>query len=162
VLRAPVRSAGLAPRALARRIDAGLLTRRLGTHRFVATAVVDRSSLSGRERAGVAVTRGGPFALGGQAIGIAVGLGTVTVWARGGRRPVERTVPVALAGREVHLRLVLDGRRARLSVSADGVRWRRIGPVPRSPVAETARVALTVGGQRAASARFARATLVER
>jgi xylan 1,4-beta-xylosidase len=182
-LRAPTRSAAMTPKLLASRIDAGLLARRLGSARFTATAVVDRSSLAGRERAGVAVVRSGPFALGGQAIGVAVGAlragrpaagsapaGTaqarrtvaLTVWARGGPRPVERVTELPLAGTLVHLRLTAVGRRVRVAVSPDGTRWKPLGGALRSPVEETARIALTAGGQRGAGARFTRATLVER
>jgi hypothetical protein len=153
---------------LARRFDAGLLARRLGASRFTATAVVDRASLRGRELAGVAVTRGGPFDIGGKAIGIAIrartradgGFAAITEWRRGAR-PTERANRIPLAGRFVHLRIVATGRRYRFFASSDGVNWRAAGPAWRSPVDETARVALTVGGQRAATARFTRATLTE-
>jgi xylan 1,4-beta-xylosidase len=165
-LTAPARSTAVPAGALARRYDAGLITRRLAGERFVATAVVDRATVSGAERAGIAVTRGGPFALGGQAIGIAVAardrrdgeLAAILVWRRGAR-PSERAIRVPLSGRYAHLRLVADGRRYRFLVSADGIRWQPAGPAWRSPVDETGRVALTVGGQRGASARFLRAVL---
>lgn len=168
-LRAPVRSTDVAARLLAKRYDAGLITRRLGTHRFTVTVVVDRATVTGRERAGVAVTRGGPFAVGGQAIGMAIEarnrddgeFAAILEWRRGDR-PAERANRVQLAGRYAHLRLVADGRRYKFFASADGVAWVPVGPAWRSPVAETARVALAVGGQRGASARFTRATLVER
>jgi xylan 1,4-beta-xylosidase len=165
-LRAPVRSSVVPRRVLFDRIDAGLLTRKLSGERFTATAVVDRASLRGSELAGIAVTRGGPFDIGGQAVGVAVrsaqrGGPAVVVWARGGRRPLERTTELAFAGTAAHLRLTVAGRRARIAVSSDGRSWRPIGPALRSPVEETARIALTVGGQRAASARFTRATLSE-
>jgi beta-xylosidase len=168
-LRAPVRSsAAISPRTLAGRFDAGLLSRRLGGHRFTATVVVDRGSLRGRELAGLAVTRGGPFDVGGRAIGIAIAthrsadgrFAEITSWRRGAR-PTERAHQIRLTGRFAHLRIAAAGRRYRFLVSADGVKWTPAGPAWRSPVDETARVALTVGGRRAATARFTRATLTE-
>jgi xylan 1,4-beta-xylosidase len=169
-LRAPVRSAAVRPRELARRLDAGMVTRRLGSHRFTATAVVRRDSLQGRETAGIAVTRGGPFAIGAEAIGLVLHrhnpadgeLAALTVWARGGHRPYERANRVQVSGPLAHLRIEVDGRRHRFLVSSDGASWLPVGPARSSPVSETARVALTVGGARAASARFARASLTAR
>ena len=168
-LRAPVRSTDMTPHVLAQRYDAGLITRRLAGDRFTATAIVDRATVTGRERAGVAVTRGGPFAVGGQTIGIAIEarnradgeFAAILDWRRGAR-PTERANRVRLVGRYAHLRLVAAGRRYTFFASSDGVKWLPAGPAWRSPVDETARVALTVGGQRGASARFTRATLVER
>jgi xylan 1,4-beta-xylosidase len=169
-LRAPVRSSNpaLPPRTLAQRFDAGLLTRRLAGDRFTATAVVDRSSVGGRELAGVAVTRGGPFDIGGRSIGIAIEardpvdgeFAAVTEWRRGAQ-PTERGNRVQLRGRFAHLRIVASGRRYKFYASSDGVLWLPVGPAWRSPVDETARIGLTVGGQRSASARFTRATLTE-
>jgi hypothetical protein len=165
-LTAPTRSAAMPPRVLASRYDAGLITRRLAGDRFTVTVVVDRATVKGRERAGVAVTRGGPFALGGQAIGIAIEardprdgeFAAILDWRRGDR-PTERANRVPLVGRYAHLRLIADGRRYRFAASADGVEWVGVGPHWRSPVDETGRVALAVGGQRGASARFLRAVL---
>ncbi len=168
-LRAPVRSTDVASRVLARRYDAGLITRRLAGDRFTATVVVDRATVTGRERAGIAVTRGGPFALGGQTIGIAIEarnrddgeFAAILDWRRGDR-PTERANRVQLVGRYAYLRLDAAGRRYKFFASSDGVEWLPVGPAWRSPVDETARVGLTVGGQRGASARFTRAMLVER
>jgi xylan 1,4-beta-xylosidase len=169
-LRAPARSSNtaIAPSVLSQRLDAGLLTRRLAGDRFTVTAVVDRSSLRGRELAGVAVTRGGPFDIGGQTIGIAIGarnpadgkFAAITEWRRGAR-PTERANRIPLTGRFAHLRIAAAGRRYSFFASPDGVSWQPAGPAWRSPVEETARVGLTVGGQRGASARFTRATLTE-
>jgi xylan 1,4-beta-xylosidase len=169
-LRAPVRSSNeaISPRVLGERLDAGLVTRRLAGDRFTVTAVVDRSSIRGSELAGVAVTRGGPFDIGGQTIGIAVGarnpgdgqVAAITGWRRG-VRPTERANRIPLTGRFAHLRIVAAGRRYKFFASADGVKWEPAGPAWRSPVEETARVGLTVGGQRGATARFTRATLTE-
>jgi xylan 1,4-beta-xylosidase len=168
-LTAPVRSAAVSARVLAERYDAGLITRRLAGDRFTATAVVDRVTVTGRERAGISVTRGGPFALGGQTIGIAIEarnpddgeFATILVWRRGDR-PSERANRVRLVGRYAHLRLDAAGRRYRFLASADGSKWLPVGPAWRSPVDETARIALTAGGRRGASIRFLRASLAER
>lgn len=167
VLRAPTKTgAPIRRRSLHRRPDAGVLARRLGGDRFVATAAIDLDSVGGLEVAGLALTRGGPFAVGNQAIGVAVrrtgarGL-AATVWRRSGRRMARSTRAVATTGPRAHLRLVAAGRRIRFHVSTDGADWTGIGRY-RSPVVETGRIALTVGGRRAASARFASAMLRHR
>jgi len=143
-------------------LDAATLARRLGTDRYTATVVVDRRSLRGKEIAGIAVVRGGPFAIRGQAAGIGIVGRSPTVWWRGRSDTGAVGFDQKGLGRFLHLRLVVDGRRIAFSFSSDGVVWRGAPGIRRSPVEETARVALTVGGQRAASARFTRATLVER
>ncbi len=142
-------------------LDAATLARRLGSDRYSATAVVDRGSVSGDEVAGIAVVRGGPFAIRGQALGIGVDRRGLRVWERnGGYKDVPRTVK--LAGSLVYLRIEAAGRRYTLSSSNDGRAWKVVHTFRRGSVQETARIALTVGGQRGASARFTRATLVER
>ncbi|MEX2024423.1 MAG: family 43 glycosylhydrolase [Thermoleophilaceae bacterium] len=167
-LRAPVATAApIRRRSLHRRPDAAVLARRLGTDRFTATATIDLTSLTGRESAGLAVTRGGPFAVGGQAIGISIaasrdGDASAIVWRRAGRRTSRSTRAVDATGPLVHLRLVANGRRFRFHVSSDGTTSSPAGRARRSPVVETGRIALTTGGQRAATARFTHATLVER
>lgn len=141
-------------------IGAALLARRIGGDRFSATAIVDRTTLRGREYAGIELVRGGPFGIGGQEVGVAVGRDLLTTWFRDSPRAAKAQrlrLPTGL----VHLRLIVDGRRVRLQYG-DGIRWQQLGGAVRSPIGETARIALTVGGQRGASARFTRATLVER
>ncbi len=140
--------------------DTATLARRLGSPRFTATATVDRSALSGDEAAGIAVLRGGPFEVGGRAIGLAVTAERLILWRRGGGRPVARRVDL-VAGRFVGLRVVADGRRLRFQVGR-GETWVDGPRLGRSPVDETARIALTVGGQRGASGRLTHATLAER
>jgi xylan 1,4-beta-xylosidase len=143
--------------------DAGVLARRLGSDRFIATVTMRRRELRGSAAAGLAVIRGGPFDVGGQATGIAVGRrDEVVVWRRGRGGYVERTRFVGELGPVVHLRLVAAGRRHRLMVSRDGTLWQGVRGLGRSPVEETGRVALTVGGARGAVARFGRVTLVDR
>jgi len=165
-LRAPTRASGGAPtaRQLAARADAGLLARRIGSDRLVATAEVDRASLAGGEVGGLGLTLAGPFAIATRAIGVTVGAGEpapVTVWTRGGGRP--ETFQLAAAGAPaVHLRLELAGRTVRFAASPDGIAWTDLGAPRTAPMAETARIAITAGGQRAATVRFARATLAER
>ena len=149
------RKAGTSP-------DAATVGRRLGTDRYVATAVVDRTSLSGAEVAGIAVVRGGPFAIRGQALGVGVARDGISLWRRGGRGAGAAVRMERLSGASVHVRIEAAGRRYRLALSQDGRGWRTVQTVARGPVEETARIALTVGGQRGAGARFVRATLVER
>ena len=142
--------------------DAGVLDRRLGSHRYTATAVLRRTALRGDAIAGLAVIRGGPFSVGGQAIGVAVGSDRVDIWQRG-RGGYERTrTRIRATAPLVHLRVVADGRRYRFAISTNGSSWVSLGRARRGPVEETARIALTVGGQRGASAHFTRATLAER
>lgn len=166
-LTAPSSSAApIRRRILHRRPDAGVLARRLGGDRFVATAAIDLTSLRGREVAGLALTRGGPFAVGDQAIGVSVRRTGVrrlaaTVWRRPGRGMARSTRTVAATGPRAHLRLAAAGRRIRFHISADGADWTRVGSYP-NPVVETGRIALTVGGRRGASARFVGATLRHR
>jgi len=141
--------------------DAATVGRRLGTDRYTAIAIVDRSSLSGDEVAGIAVVRGGPFAIRGQALGVGVDKAGLRVWERnGGYEDVPRAGK--LAGSTTQLRIEATGRRYRLSFSNDGRAWKTVQTIAKGPVEETARIALTVGGRRGASARFIRATLVER
>lgn len=141
--------------------DAGTVARRLGTDRYTATAVVDRRSLSGDEVGGIAVVRGGPFAIRGQAVGIGVDRDGIRIWKRnGGYEDMPR--PGKLSGATTQLRIEAAGRRYRLSFSNDGRAWKTVHTFARGPVEETARVALTAGGQRGAGVRFARATLAER
>jgi hypothetical protein len=150
-----------APRRAGARPDAGVLVRKIGGDRFVATAVASRAALRGRASAGLALTRGGPFGVGSQAIGIAVDRRGATVWSRGDRGLRRHARVAGPRTALVHLRLVADGRRVRFGVSADGERWRNSRRL-RAPVVETARVGLTAGGRRGAVARFVRAALVER
>jgi len=142
------------------RPDAGLIARRLGGDKYTATAIVRRDQLSGDAAAGLAVVRGGPFSLADQAIGVVADAGSVRIWRRARGRlstPVALAVPAAPL---IYLRIEADGLRVRLSASPDGIAWASSG-VLRSPVVETARVALTGGSTRAATVRFLRATLVE-
>jgi beta-xylosidase len=152
-----------APRRAGTALDAALLGRRIGSDRFVATAVVQASQLRRGARAGLAVLRGGPFSLGDQAVGIAVGgNGGVTTWRRDLSGYVDASRRYRKLTGHVHLRLAAAARRYRLADTSDGRRWRTEMTIARGPVEETARVALTAGGTRAATGRFRRATLVER
>jgi xylan 1,4-beta-xylosidase len=151
-----------APRRAGKRLDAGVLARRIGSQRFTATAIVELPALTGAEAAGLAVIRGGPFQVGGQAIGIAVGQGKVFSWRRGGGRYTVVDARADLPGPFVHLRVTAEGRRMRFAYSSDGATWKGAGSFGRSPVEETARIALTAGGAPGTSASFTRASLVER
>ncbi|MGI8945880.1 MAG: family 43 glycosylhydrolase [Thermoleophilaceae bacterium] len=148
-----------------RRIDAAVLTRRVRTPDYVASAVVDRRALRGRALAGLATYRSGFRATGGsgfEALGAAVGRRRLIVWRRAGGRTRIVARRRAPAARRVHLRLSARGRRMRFQVSSDGRRWRGLGRGFRTPVKESARLALTVGGRPRATGRFVRAALAER
>ena len=137
------------PRVSRDRVDGAVLSRRIGTARYNAYATIDRRSLAGSERAGLASYRNRT-----QAIGAAAGTKDVIVWRRGRggfrtlfRAPLPRSVPVAL-------RLLARGRGVIFERSFDGRTWRPIGRGVRSPVREAARMALTAGGARRAKVRF--------
>ncbi len=148
-----------------RRVDAAVLTRRVGTPRYAATAVVDRGALRGDAVAGLATYRSGFQAIGGsgaEALGAAVGRGRVIVWRRVRGRSRLLVAVSAPSSRLVHLRMLARGRRVRFQISRDGRSWRPLGREVRTPVEETARLALTVGGRLRGAGRFARVGLTER
>jgi len=139
-----------------RRIDGGVLSRRVTTGAYAAIAVVDTRTLRRRSSAGVS-----SFRSGSEAVGVAVERGRVLIWSiRKGRYRALRS-QAAPRSRLVHLRMVARGRRFRFESSPDGRSWRRLGPALTAPVQESARVALTVGGERRARARFVSAELDE-
>jgi hypothetical protein len=146
-----------------RRLDGGVLARRTGTVNYTATATIDGASFGGSQRleggthAGIASYRSG-F----EAIGVAVGNRRAVVWQRRKGRYRERSV-VLLPGTSVeHVRMVARGNRFLFQVSSDGVTWRGVGKgYLRGPIEESARFALTVGGERRTSARFISASLTE-
>ena len=80
---------------------------------------------------------------------------------RRGRFKQRRTL--LLPGTRVeHVRMVARGNRFLFHVSSDGVTWRDVGRgFLRGPIEESARFALTVGGERRTSARFISAALAE-
>jgi beta-xylosidase len=143
-------------RPAGRRVDAALLSRRVGTDRYVATTVVARGALRGTALAGLA-SFGGGF----EAIGVAVGRRRLIVWQRrdGRTRLLAETIPPATAF--VHLRLTSRGRGVRFEFSGDGVSWQPLGDERITPVEESARIVLTVGGARRAAGRFPSASLSE-
>ena len=145
-----------APRASRRRVDGGLLSRRVGTDRYSADAVVDRGELAGRELAGLA-----SFQSPRVSIGVAVGTRRMIVWQRrkGRYRVLAQTTPPA--GPLLHLRLTAHWRSVRFEYSVDGATWLPVGGERKTPLEESARLVLTVGGQRRAAARFTHATLTE-
>jgi hypothetical protein len=92
-----------------------------------------------------------------------VGRHRIVVWKR--RFGKQRTVLSRRAPAEplVHLRIRARGRRFGFDVSTDGLTWTPLRRgLMKGPIDESARFALTVGGARRASARFAHAALVER
>ena len=146
-----------------RRLDGGVLARRVGTVNYTATAAIDGASLQGSKslvggtKAGIASYRNG-F----EAIGVAVGNREAVIWERRrGRFKQRRTL--LLPGTKVeHVRMVARGNRFLFHVSSDGVTWRDVGRgFLRGPIEESARFALTVGGERRTSARFISANLAE-
>ena len=137
-----------------RRVDAGVLSRRLGTDLYSATAVVDHAGLRGRALAGLAA-----YGNRSVAIGVAVGARRLVVWQRrrGRYRVLAQTIPPA--GPLTHLRLTAHYRTMRFEFSGDGSNWNPVGRERRTPIEESARLALTVGGARGAVGAFRRASL---
>jgi beta-xylosidase len=152
-----------AHRANKRRLDGGVLARRTGTVNYTATATIDGASLGGSQHldggthAGIASYRSG-F----EAIGVAVGPRRAVVWQRRKGRYRERSVVLLPGNMLEHVRMVARGNRFLFQVSPNGVTWRGVGRgYLRGPIEESARFALTVGGERRASARFISASLEE-
>ncbi len=138
------------------RLDGGVLSRRLGTVRYTATAVIDRSALRGDAAGGLS-----SYKHGNELIGVAAGRRRVVVWQRNKGKDRLLATARAPASPEVQLRMVAQGRRFTFEVSPDGASWKRVGRRFRSPVTETARLVLTSGGQRRARVRFLSAELTE-
>ncbi|MEJ7789407.1 MAG: family 43 glycosylhydrolase [Thermoleophilaceae bacterium] len=139
-----------------RRVDAGVLSRRLASASYTATTVVDTRAMGRRTVAGVAAYRNSS-----EAIGLFVGNGEVVAWRlrKGKFTGLEaRSAPRSAL---VHLRMVARGRRFFFETSPDGESWRRLGRTFTAPVQESARLALTVGGERRANARFVSASLAD-
>lgn len=137
-----------------RRVDAGVLGRRVGTDRFVATAVALRRPLRRRELAGLA-SYGGGF----EGIGAAVGRDRLVLWQRR-RGRYEVLAEAAPPGSDVvYLRMTQHARIVSFAASGDGVTWQALGGEMVTPVEESARIALTAGGRRQAVARFAHVSL---
>lgn len=145
-----------APRG-GRRVDAGLLARRVATDSYEATAVVERAALRGRALGGLA-----SYGAGFEGVGAAVGRGRLILWQRrdGLTGLLAQTTPPP--SDFVHLKLIARGRAVRFEVSHDGLSWQPLGDELLTPVEESARLALTVGGRRRAIARFAAVGLTER
>ena len=145
-----------AGRRSGRRIDAAVLARRVGTERYLATTIVSRRGLRGSELSGLA-SYGGGF----EAIGAAVGRRRLVLWERRRGRYGVLAEAAAPASDFVHLRLKARERVVRFEVSGDGSAWETVGEERLTPVAESARLALTAGGRRGAVGRFVRASLEE-
>jgi beta-xylosidase len=153
-----------APARAGGRVDATVISRRVRTSHYVSTVIVDRNSLRGQALAGLASYRSGFQAIGGsgfEALGAAVGRDRVIVWRRArGRTTIVRQVK-APSSRFLHVRMTSRGRLVSFQISRDGRAWRPLGRRARTPLDETARLALTVGGRRGAGGRFTRAGLTE-
>ena len=138
-----------------RGLDVGLIARRTGI-RYTAIVVVDRVGLRGQAAGGLASYKNS-----NEAIGLATDRDRVVVWQRDEGRGRVLTEARTPGSPRVHLRVVARGRRFSFAVSPDGVKWRPVGPAFRTPVTETARLALTAGGERRARVRFRSAWLAE-
>ena len=144
-----------AGRGSGRRLDGGVLVRRVGTERYTATAVLDRAGLVGRSQGGIASYRS-RF----EAIGVSVGRVRAVVWQRRFGRYRRLNSAAVPGSAQLTLRMVARGNNFRFEVSRDGTTWQAIGN-RRGPIEESSRFALTSGGARGASARFLSASVIE-
>jgi beta-xylosidase len=153
-----------AARSAGTRVDGAVLARRVRTARYVASAIVDRSSLRGDATAGIASYRSGFAAIGGsgfEAIGVVAGRDRFQVWRRSrGRTRIVASMK-APDTRFVHVRMTSRGRVVSFQVSRNGRAWRALGRSARTPLEETSRLALTVGGAARAAGRITKARLTE-
>jgi xylan 1,4-beta-xylosidase len=147
-LRAPLRNG--------RRVDAAVLSRRMESDRYVASAVVDRDALRGRALGGLASYQNNAVA-----IGLAVGRRRLIVWQRRKGRYRVLAETYAPQTRLVHLRITGHWRDMSFAFGSDGNSWTPLGGQVLTPVEEAARFALTAGGARRAVAQFTRAQLTE-
>jgi len=139
------------------RLDAGVITRPTSTQNYTANAVVDRGALRGAAQGGLASYRN-EF----EAIGLSVSRGELTVWQR--RFGKFRRLGKAKAPRSnlVHLRMVARGNTFRFQYSPEGMVFKNVGRKSyRGPIEESARMALTAGGQRYGVARFTSASVAD-
>ncbi len=139
-----------------RRLDGGVLARRLGVVRYTATAVIDRRTLRADAAGGLSSYKNA-----NELIGVAADRRRVVVWQRDEGRMRMLASAATPASGQVHLRMVARGRRFSFDVGPDGVSWKRVGGTFRTPVTETTRLALTAGGERRARVRFVSASLTE-
>ena len=130
-----------APRKGGRKYDSGLLSRRFSTANWDGTVAVDRGSLGRRTFAGLGAYRN-KFEL----IGVAVGRRKIVVYKR--RAGKQKTISTRRTPRAglVHLRMRVRGKRFGFDYSTDGSKWTAMTGLVKSPIAETARYTLTVGG----------------
>lgn len=139
------------------RLDAGVLSRPTSTQNYTATARVDRASLRGKAQGGLASYRS-EF----EAIGVSTSRGELTVWQR--RFGKFRVLGKAKAptSKIVLLRMVARGNTFGFQSSGDGKVFKNVGRARyRGPIEESARMALTAGGQRYGLARFTSASLAD-
>lgn len=138
------------------RLDGAVLARRVGTVNYTATAVIDRGSLTGETAGGLS-----SFKDGSEFIAVTADRRRVTVLSRNRDKDRVLARTATPASDKVHLRMVARARRFFFDVSPDGVRWKRVGRTFKTPVTETARLALLAGGERRARVRFESAELAE-
>ena len=137
------------------RLDAGVIARRTATANYTATAVVDRAGLKGAAQGGLASYRN-EF----EAIGVSVSRGQLTVWQRRFGKFKQLGKAKAPTSGLVQLRMIARGDDFRFQTSTNGKTWKGVGRrVYHGPIEESARVALTAGGVRGATARFTSAGL---
>ncbi len=139
------------------RLDAGVIARRTTTERYTATARVDRGSLRGKAQGGLAAYRN-EF----EAIGVSTSKTQLTVWQRrfGKYRVLGRAK--APTSKLVALRMVARGDNFVFQASGDGKTFKNVGRSRyHGPIDESARMALTAGGQRYGVARFTSAAVAD-
>jgi xylan 1,4-beta-xylosidase len=121
---------------------------------YAATTMIDADSITGSEIAGISA-----FGDGDNALGFGLQNGNIVVWRREKGQHNSLSTHAAPAAKQIHLRLTArDGIFYSFAVSSDGRRFQSVGSEQNGeylpPWDRGVRVALTVGGQDGASARF--------
>jgi beta-xylosidase len=139
-----------------------VLARPTTTGNYEATARLDRRNLSPGVAAGLSA-----FGDAANAMGLVVTNQKLLLWRRDKGKQVSLAEADAPSGEQMFLRLTADqGHRFQFSSSADGKAWKNLGEdlegksLP--PWDRSIRVALTVGGETNAAARFDRIEIVPR
>ena len=124
-------------------VTGAVLAQRTSSGSYVAMTLVDTRGLKGNANAGLAA-----YSWRDDAVGVAVGEGSIFVWRRDGKdRQTPTTIP-APGAPSVYLRMtVTDGEQFRFAFSTNGRDWKELGGAVQAGNVEGAHVALTAGGQ---------------
>jgi beta-xylosidase len=129
---------------------AAVVSHPVNSPNFIATTVVDVSTMQPLTVAGLSAYQGSD-----SAVGITIGGGKVWTYLRDGKKHQIVSRENAVNTSKVYLRMTaVDGARFRFAFSQDGQTWRNCGEEIHAGHLETVRIALTVGGFKGAAAKF--------